>query len=306
MAREWLIKDILPANELHIVAGPSGAGKTRWLAQAFEQWSKGQPVQGHESYPRPFVYVCRDRGNEDMEETLRGVGVDLVAFPYYSLLDAETKVETVEELIVSLQERRPELKVFIIDGLAMMAPDNFRGIDYQSVSKFACALSRLCHKKEITIIAVMHSPKQHSNERYDNPRQRVSGSVAWAAIANTIFLVEPFSDTDKNQRHRRTLLILPRNAAEESHDIMFDKSGRLVDVPADPKEEQDIKITVSAMDGWLELLPAGAELKMDDLLDAAEDKGISRRSIFRWVESCLERGKLLRVGRGRYQKPFKT
>jgi hypothetical protein len=100
-------------------------------------------------------------------------------------------------------------------------PDSKSGAtnDYRSVADFLANLTSLCVREDITIIGVMHSPKMKEDEAYGNPRQRISGSVAWAAYCETVVLVEPVSPDDPNSPRR--LLILPRNISAVEKTLKF-------------------------------------------------------------------------------------
>src|SRR4030095_5534108 len=69
-----------------------------------------------------------------------------------------------------------------------------------------------------------------------NPRQRIAGSVAWAAYSETILLLEPIKPENSND-HRRTLWVLPRNAAEFTMDYTFNDKGQLVELSVVEQED---------------------------------------------------------------------
>lgn len=296
--RKWLVDSIIPANEFHIIAGPSGAGKTTWAAQFLKSWQQGEAVFGHRSYPIPFVYVACDRGAADIEETLTRVGIDLDSgeFPYYSLLDSDLPINSIGELLSFVRKAIPEVKVLVIDGLAMLAPGGSHSMDYVSVSKFVRGLSRLCHKEEITLIAIMHSPKTKEKDRYSNPRQRILGSVAWAAISNCVILIEP--DEENPTGSLRKLYLLPRNAPEEVFDMQLDKDGLLVPAKSVAAGE--------SMDLWLELQEAtssGRTFTTSEVIEAGDGVGLSERAVKYWLRQAQDAGRITKVEHGKYIIP---
>ena len=72
--REYLIESWMPARQVHLLGGSSGAGKTRWLINMLETvWSKGDPVFGHNSHPVPWAFISGDRDWEDMRRMLESL-----------------------------------------------------------------------------------------------------------------------------------------------------------------------------------------------------------------------------------------
>src|SRR5690242_1448332 len=71
-----LIDRILPVHEVHILGGPSGAGKTRWLFQMLQEWKAGNSVLGYASNPVPYAYVSTDRSRESVKRTCEDLGID--------------------------------------------------------------------------------------------------------------------------------------------------------------------------------------------------------------------------------------
>lgn len=68
---EFLIDEIMPANEVHLICGASGSGKTTWTFQEFlAEWQAGRSVSGHASHPVPYVYIALDRTRASVTRTL--------------------------------------------------------------------------------------------------------------------------------------------------------------------------------------------------------------------------------------------
>src|SRR4051794_13985196 len=58
--REHVIDGLMPVREVHLLGGPSGAGKTTWLMDFLEKWQKEEDIFGHKSHPAAFVYIAGD------------------------------------------------------------------------------------------------------------------------------------------------------------------------------------------------------------------------------------------------------
>jgi hypothetical protein len=95
------------------------------------------------------------------------------------------------------------------------------------VRNFLCSSCATVKAHDVTIIGVVESPKMKPKDRYENPRQRVSGAAAWGHHAETIFLVEP-ADPGNAADPRRTITVCPRNYSGMVKLASFDRNGKLV------------------------------------------------------------------------------
>ena len=224
---KYLVDYILPSREVHLIGGPSGSGKSTWVFQTLIDWSEGKHILGYESHPVPWVYVSTDRSVEGVERVFERMKIDPERIPFASTLGAES--DQIGAHLDAGLKRVPNARLFVVEGMSGLVPESSRSQNggYSTVRRFLGRLARLCHEGDITIIGVVHSPKMKEDSRYTNPRQRVMGSVAWAAYTETIFLVEEFKLDDPAHKDDRTLICLPRNAPSQYVNLRF-QSGRLV------------------------------------------------------------------------------
>lgn len=216
---EFLIDVILPKGEVNLVAGPSGAGKTRWLLNLLLDWEMGKPVFGYDSHPVPWVYVGSDRSIKSVERTLSGMGIDPNRIDTIPAWDKEYNVN---QMMDAVDKSGAKLAVIESFGSFVEPPENGK-----QVKAYISRMSRWCRQKEITVIGVVESPKMKPYERYENPRQRVSGAAAWGHFSETIFLVEP-TDVKDPKLPARMLYVCPRNAPGAVYESAFDEVGRLI------------------------------------------------------------------------------
>lgn len=218
-SNEFLIETILPANEIHLLAGPTGAGKTRWLMQAIKnQWENGNPVLGFESHPVPWVYIAADRSMRSVHRTLKGIGLDPETI---NIIPAWGKDKlTLPQILDRIVEQKAQLA--IIEAFQSFSDS----VDKQSVKSFLSAVQNAVDSENLTIIGVCESPKMKPYEKYDNPRQRVSGVASWGHFSDTIFLIEP-SDATTPSNPTRKLFVCPRNGASLELNGKFTKDGIL-------------------------------------------------------------------------------
>jgi RecA-family ATPase len=283
---EWLIENILPTREIHLVGGPSGAGKTTWLLQTILAWADGQDVFGHKSHPLPYFYVSCDRSRESMLRTFQRCGVDPAKLPHISGLDE--RLFSPKSILERARKLNPDVRVLFIEGFAMFAPSGRLAYDYVQVATFFTDLTRMCQREDLTLTGVVHSSKMREGERYLNPRQRIHGSVAWAAFTETIILVEP-ADEKNPTSDIRSLLLLPRNSKAEYYQLAFDSQGML-----QQRQDDDQEATVMLV--FLSNQKPGAELSTSVAVEFGESHGLSRFQVMRWLNRFEEDARIEKSG----------
>lgn len=224
MTTDYLIDTILPKRRVHLIAGASDAGKTRFLLPMFVDWSRGLQVAGQDSHPVPWLYVSGDRNQEEVEETIKSLGYSDKDIPFwaawgkgsppalFSIIERARKWEPVPELLViegfsGLTTTRPEdVRCFLANATAYCEPSK----DFP---------------KGLTIVGVCESPKMKSNEKYGNPRQRVSGVAAWGHYSSTIFVVENAEKDEAYESDERTIWVCTKNHRRRKFLGRFGASG---------------------------------------------------------------------------------
>lgn len=308
---EWLVDAILPAGELHIVGGPSGAGKTTWLLQFLTEWSAGKPIFGYDSHPTTFAYISLDRGERSFRRTLRRCGLDPDEFPYVCGLRSSKPIVSFEDILTMVTPRfgKAQNPLLVIEGITTLLPTKAKSIDYNTMFRFFANISAYCNELGITIIGVMHSPKMKETEMYLNPRQRLLHSVAIGGVVETIILVEP------DHRHpidkKRIITVLPRNTSEQEFHMVLDEHGML---QYDPKADEESALAQEQETGsksskageilnlWLFGVPVGFEFTPSYLTAEMKELGVSRRSTFNWITQWEATGKIESIAHGLYRK----
>jgi hypothetical protein len=292
MSNDFLIDQILPAREVHIIAGPSGAGKTTWALQTLVlDWQHRKDVLGFKSYPVPWLYISSDRSRKSVVATLRRMNIPESEIRLVSSVDAgKYDMPSIIQL-AELMTPRPEF--LYIDGLLNLLPDKVHPNDNKMVSKWLADLTRKCEKENRTILGSLHSPKMKSDEWYANPRQRISGGASWAGFADTVILVEPVAPDDPSQAHHRRLMVLPRNTKEIVRDLAFNEKGRLV--------EADEVLNDDLMYGFILGIKPGTTFTIDRVLTTFNGT-ISRPSIYKMLDKLLQDGAIERLSKGLYRK----
>jgi hypothetical protein len=211
-----VVDTILPEQAIHIVAGPTGAGKSRWLLEMLQDWQAGRDVLGYKSHPRPWLYVSGDRQQIEVERTLLSMGLqpgNVPIMPAFGVMPVMGALGILEEA-----ERR-EAELLVWEGFGKYVEANAGG---NAVTRWLNMVTwRLSHTqngtkrfKPLTIIGVMEQPKMKPKDQYQNARQRISGPAAWGHSASTIILVEHGDKSCKGPK--RTLELYPRDGCDLS------------------------------------------------------------------------------------------
>lgn len=286
---------LFPKGQVHLFAGASGAGKTtlafemyRALTQLDGEWL------GRKTIPAAWAYISGDRASNSVKLTQKRVGVDFKIFSMvdHGLVGADV-VSDVFPLLPKFYGYRPNF--IYIDGFTSMCPGGKLN-EYQPVAKWLATLQMYCQRKNLTIVGACHCTKVREGEQFIDPRQRIAGSVAWAAYSESVVLVE--QDNGKDNGKRRVML-LPRNAASDAIPMEFKQDGTL--------QVTDGSKDAVAADGFvlgnlLTEFGKGEEIYYLKMWSDAQKKHIGRRSFDRWLAKQVEEGKLDRLKKGVYVK----
>ncbi|HWG97178.1 MAG TPA: AAA family ATPase [Nitrospira sp.] len=300
---EYLVDSILPTQEMHLLGGPSGSGKSTFLFKFLQSWSRGEPQWNYPSHPVPYLYVSLDRSSKGVVRTLRRMGIDISTIPYFAGFDDPTLV-TIDDVLGAALRFKPDARLFVVEGIAGKVPKN-KINDYGEVAAFVSHIGRWCRQFNATVIGTMHAAKTKANEQYDNPRQRILGSVAWGAFTETIIGLEPIDAKDPECRLRR-LYLLPRNAPEQTFDMEW-QGGHLVPATADtmvkqrrPKRGRPDNALKEALEGIQRYLKDQQikRITFGELLNASP---LPPATLNRGVRTLIESGFLKVLKKGYYE-----
>lgn len=220
----YLIDNIMPSLEVHLLAGASDAGKTRWLLHFIPDWAAGNAILGQVSHPVPWMYVSADRTERGFHRTCSKMSINPASIPYLPAFGANRK--SMREIIGCAAAARVEL--LVIDGLQKFVEPPH---GMPQVQEFLETLSAYCDPSlqfpnGLTFLGTVESPKMKPMEKYDDPRQRVSGVAAWGYYSETVFAIERKSKDAADPI--RTLFVCSKQHPRIQIDGTFDPSGHLV------------------------------------------------------------------------------
>lgn len=283
---EFLIEGILPAHEVHLFGGSSGSGKTTLLFQILSDWQRGNDVLGHKSFPVPYAYLSLDRSRSSVQRTLQRIQLD----------DQIDRIVTREKFPGVINPKimfdiglsaYPDSQAFFVEGYQTLAGD--RGNSYAPVAHLLTTSAMICASRKLTLLGVAHASKLKQDERWQNSREVILGSVAWSAYSDTIIVLDNNEETKVV-----TCRIMPRNAPSEQHEFMFGDRGILQ--PYIPRSKKDsIALKIAA-------LPAGRPLTKGEVTAWGKQMQVSTRTCEAAIKTCLENNLLEVIGTGIYER----
>jgi hypothetical protein len=209
---EWFWQDHFLKNELNIIAGIQGTGKsyfTHWLAACV---TTGRQFPGT-FWPTPkgrVVFLCYEDPPYRVKRRINACGGDA---SFVSIVRG-TKRGELFSLQTDLPRLRAELKklpdtvLLIIDHVVSFfglgKADTNKGSDVRAVLLPLCKLAEEFH---VTLLGVMHLNKSGDM----SPIHRLSGASAFGEVARTVWLIE----RDKADKNRRYFSPLKLNDGQE-------------------------------------------------------------------------------------------
>jgi archaellum biogenesis ATPase FlaH len=292
-----IVEGILARDRLHLIAGPSGAGKTTLQGQMIEAISLGAPFLGHPTVTVPMLYITADRTRAEHLETCQRIGIDMdkmgvrivttddyATLPLlYEILDKHAK----EGYLVFVEP----LPFFLVN--AQNQPGNIN--DPVQVARFLSTVKRRCSQGKYTILGSCHGTKSKENNNYSLMREKIAGTSAWGAYTGTNIYVEPQDPTDPESPFR-TVHWLLRNSRSFSTQFQFTATGRL-EVCQQGKSNSWAQLD-KEFSNW----PDDSTFTYDQLNIWIELVGCSLKTSQRWLEEKMRTGEVTRIDRGIYRK----
>lgn len=289
---EYVLEDIIAENQVNLLAGGSGSGKSRLLFMLRAAIELGGKLFGRQTKQVRWGYIAGDRTSSSIHETLSRMGLSM---PVFSCVDNNligARVQDVFPLLVDALGYRPE--ILAIDGFTSFVPKGELN-NYAVVAKWLGELQNWCDREKVTVVGCCHTTKTREGEKLLDPRQRIVGSVAWASYSEGVIVIDkPFEEGEKEPW--REISLCSRNHGTKIIHATFDETGWLVEREGEAEEVKE-----SALDMVLEeWLVAGAELLNKALERIVIEAGISRATFYRWLKKGKESGRFLEAGRGKF------
>ena len=237
--QEYILDKILPTQNIHLLVGSSGTGKTRWFIDFIYAWWNEHPILGFASHPQKYIYLTCDRTINALALTLKSMEMKFV--PKAAYIEEVIKEYNFDPTCMDIKDVLnvfilQGVKVFFIEGLAWFMKGGQHSKDYSEQMRFWSNLVGFVLENDITIIGTMHQPKMKPTDKYENPRDRVLGSVSIPGTVGTIFLLEASEKDEKSPR--RTMRILSRDLPVIKQELKFNNLGHLEEMTEEEVEAE--------------------------------------------------------------------
>lgn len=319
-----IISAILPAGQVHLFSGASGAGKTALTFQLLSSMFSGEPFFGLKVRKPSFLgYLAADRTWDSHAIWLHTVG--LQSLPHYSLIqDLSTSGQSIRKgkfgdrfqlfrrciAQLCISEGLAEKSSSVDSALTHLPKDSFLVVDpislfiggdlnkYDQVYSHMLDLNQFCIRHSCTILGIAHAGKQKSDpaQKYTRPQDRIVGTTAQTGCAGTTMHLAPDTETGEQWSE---FCYIPHHAPAGGFRLNRDNSGLFISVnPALPsrREQKKKERELEAPSKVLLLLPEDyAEVHIQEIVDLANSNYTLKRSmVYRYLTVLEESGDIQR------------
>jgi hypothetical protein len=228
-------------GQVHLVAGPSGVGKSRWLYPALSAQFNREEYFGHPSFGLPYLVIALDRGGHSLTRTLNSMDLGSIR-KHIQELDYCTGAEAFKKIRDLVEKCEVTPAVLLIEGLDIMVE---KPNDPAPVAQFLKMLAKLAFHYHIAIIGTVGSPKMKQKDGwFTSDRDSIFGSAIWGRMTDTIVVMKFIQNKSSGEIEDafRKMKVMPRDGAPEKFVTTF-QGGRLVapdidmaDVETDPSD----------------------------------------------------------------------
>ena len=289
----FLVDDVLPTKHINIISGPSGSGKSIFLAQLMDDWSHERSVFGHVSHAAPFCYISANQPRWMIRDQFDQLGIDWREVPHFSLLENTNHEDRNLGSAISIARKNVPhgLKVLFIAGFSQMMSQG-KVNDDRDVSRFLIDTLATLRIEGLSIGgATLRAAKAREGAGFASPIDRIMGSTAWSELSATKMIIEP-ADARQPTHPGRTVFVLPKHRPPQR--ILYEideETGRmeLADVPNELLQD-------SQLDAWLQV--DGGVFTTTEMKAAANVMGISPTRVTRWLRLQRQLGVIKTDKRG--------
>jgi hypothetical protein len=295
-----VIPYLLPGGGISILAGAPNVGKTALLSKIVRDLRDSRPIFGHQPRALPGIGVI----NADRNWS-KGAGLwfDRVGFPditHYSISDDATfnpkrlrKKHERTDLLASFADRLelPPGSLLVIDPIALFLGGNL--LDYDACMIACHEIRAYLRQREYTLLASAHSAKLKADkrERYMRMQDQVLGSTAITGFSDSALYLASPQETGKEYY---LLVWHPHGAKEQTFALERDEQGLFVPYTGVDSGTQARVLALFPVDG--------SEIALVAVVELAEAIPLSRKTVQRALEALVDRGTVIKLRRGAYQR----
>jgi len=208
---DWFMFNKIPANDITIISGEGGGGKTYFTCHMAAHVTNGTPwADGSPCEQGAVIFFPPEGQQSALKRRLIANGVDIskcrllegkmsydahtgtYGVDVISLADAAWISEAIDEVE---RETGVPVKMVVVDPVGNFTgrSDSYKDTE---VRQILAPLQRLADEKKVTFILVAH----HNKAEHSSAQKKVMGSVAWANIARAHWVIS-VDKTDKDLRY---------------------------------------------------------------------------------------------------------
>ena len=241
---DWLWPGRIPLGKLSILAGQQGTGKSMLALDMAARITQGRAWPDVPDVPQLVGNVVLLSCEDGLKDTIRprcdaaGADPERVVFVKGMRRPKETGVAPFD---ITRDTRHLEARIEAVGGVRLVIVDplgSYFGSKVDAhrdneVRAVLQPLADLAERQHVAVLAVMHLRKAAS----DNALDRVLGSVAFTAVARSVWLL----GRDRDDKERRLLMAGKMNLARAAEALAFyiESPGRIAWVPGTVDAEAD-------------------------------------------------------------------
>jgi hypothetical protein len=294
------IPRIIPAYGISLLAGAPNVGKTALMAGIARNFRDNRPIFGHQPAVLPAIGVI----NAD-RSWARGTGewfkrVGFADVRHYSMADDRSfdprtlrrkfeRTQRLAEFVDKLQ--LPPESLLFVDPVSLFLGGNL--IDYDSCAVACHEIRQMLATRCYHLIASAHSSKLKADkkDRYVRLQDQILGSTA----------IFGFSDT-------QMYLAAPEETGKPYYTFVWHSHLAPPEFFYLERDEQGLFVPYAGADQGnctrvLQLFPEdGAEIELGALRELAEAIPLSKTTLYRVLDTLLERTRIAKVKHGVYRR----
>jgi hypothetical protein len=299
----YLIDDLVPTNQVHVLSGSPGVGKSAFIVSLIKKLQTTDELFGRKIRRPPFIgLLVADRSWGDYEQWFTRCGIPPVPHTHIQdgadtdlrrLEQAKTAEARINYLVECWQRLNPPRgSLLLADPISAFIKGNLN--DYSNVFSYMMWLSRKVEQEDWTVIGVLHGGKQKGNpdERYVRPQDRILGSAAFNGCAGTSMYLAAKEETTSGSPE---LTVAPHRVESWTCKLQWSEPG-----PTGTLEITNELVVHETSPGKLaefaERFPAGLEISTNAIIEQAPE--LSRRTITNYLRRAEKAGLLKQPKRG--------
>jgi len=297
-AVQWLWPGRIALRKVSLIASDPGLGKSLVTIDLVARVTRGLPWPldaGVAPLGRALILSAEDDPADTMVPRLMAADADrsrvrlldcvrdrtMTGDPFDRGFSLERDIPLLERELAIL----PDCRLVVVDPISAYLghTDTHRNADVRAL---LMPLTKLAQRHDVAILAVSHLNKGTGLQA----NYRVTGSIAFTATARAVYLIAK----DPNEPKRRLMIPIKNNLAQDDVGLAYRIEVTAAGIARIRWDAQPVTLTpeqalnpdpdagakAEAMDFLLDYL-SGGPLPASDVLKAARDAGISKRTLHR-------------------------